>query len=169
MVKGTDLLIESFASLAKEGLRPSLAIIGDGEHRSKIEGLIQSHGLAGHVKMLGALDAAQIGDVLRRSYCLVVPSRYEPFGIVALEGRACGCRIIATDAGGLPEAAGADAFIVPHDSAEAITTALRSVLEQRVSERDSTSSVPSLDGFLLRHEPRNVAVAFLEALRHVSR
>ena len=164
MVKGTDLLIESFASLAKEGLRPSLEIIGDGEHRSKIEGLIQSHGLAAHVRMLGALDAAQIGDVLRRSYCLVVPSRYEPFGIVALEGRTCGCEIIATDAGGLPEAAGADAFIVPHSSAESLTRALRTVLKQRSSIHDSTARFRSVDSSLVMHEPRNVATAFLEAL-----
>jgi len=166
MVKGTDLLIESFASLAKEGLRPSLEIIGDGEHRSKIEGLIQSHGLAGHVRMLGALDAAQIGDVLRRSYCLVVPSRYEPFGIVALEGRACGCEIIATDAGGLPEAAGADAFIVPHSRAESLTPALRNALERKLSAHDSMRRPRVLDRLLSEHKPRNVAAAFLRALGH---
>jgi glycogen(starch) synthase len=163
-VKGVDLFVESLAELARSGQRPTVKIIGDGEDRPKVERLIQAHGLAGQVELLGTLEGGEIADILRKTFCLVVPSRFEPFGIVALEGRACGCRIVATNAGGLPEASGNDALIVQHSSAEALTPALREVLRQREAAGGGMSFAQSKDILLQRHEPRNVAAAYLDIL-----
>jgi glycogen(starch) synthase len=163
-VKGADLFVESLAELAQSGLRPSVKIIGDGEDRPKIERLIQLYDLGAQVELLGVLEGVQIAEILRKTYCMVVPSRYEPFGIVSLEGRACGCKIIATDAGGLPEASGADAIIVPHSNLEALAPALQSILEQKDSAREAARTLGSVDVSLVRHEPRSVAAAFLESL-----
>lgn len=163
-VKGVDVFVESLAELARCGLRPSVAIIGGGEDCSKIEGLIGLHGLGSHVDMRGPLSGEQIADVLRNAYCMVVPSRYEPFGIVALEGRACGCRLVTTDAGGLPEAAGEEALIVRHSSAQALSSTLKKVLEERRLADEKSSNPPADDGCLKRYEPWNVALSYLSVL-----
>ena len=164
MVKGADIFVEALGRLEDQGLRPTVQMIGDGEERSKLEGLILKHRLGSNVKLLGNLDGAQIGDILRRAYCLVVPSRYEPFGIVALEGRACGCKLVVTDAGGLSEAAGTSALVVERCSPEAMARGLAEVLEQRSSSdlKSGASIVPDKD--LERHDPRSVALAYLSAL-----
>ena len=55
---------------------------------------------------------------LNQSEILVVPSLWsEPFGIVALEGLACGCALLASDAGGLPDAVGPEIKILLSDVA----------------------------------------------------
>ncbi len=165
MVKGVDIFVEALRDLAEQGVRPTVQIIGDGEERRGIEGLIMKHKLGGHVKLLGNLDGVQIGDTLRRAYCLVVPSRYEPFGIVALEGRACGCQLVVTETGGLPEAAGHSAVVVQRGNVKALAGGLARVLEQRKEgSKELRSEAPPLDG-LETHRPSNVAKCYLAALQ----
>ena len=53
----------------------------------------------------------------------------EPFGIVALEGIACGCAVVGTALGGLPEAIGPCGLTVPNADTSAMGRALRSLLE----------------------------------------
>jgi glycosyltransferase involved in cell wall biosynthesis len=48
-------------------------------------------------------DPAQVASVYRSVHCVISPSRYEPFGLVAVEALAAGCYVIASDAGGLRE------------------------------------------------------------------
>lgn len=165
MVKAADVFVEALGLLAARGLRPSVEIIGDGEERSRVEELIATHGLGSQVKLLGELDAEQIGQVLRRSYCMVVPSHYEPYGIVALEGRACGCKLVVTATGGLPEAAGPSAVVVERSSAEAMARGLAQVLEERSASDAKFRTENTPDDILERHKPRNVAFDYLSVLQ----
>ena len=59
---------------------------------------------------------------------MVVPSRYEPFGIVALEGIACGCVVVASDADGLPDAVGNCGLIFRSEDITDLVRALRQAL-----------------------------------------
>ena len=61
---------------------------------------------------------------------MVIPSRWrEPFGVVALEGLACGCVVLASDGGGLPDAVGPAGLIfkrgVQDDLRNKLSTLLR--------------------------------------------
>ena len=57
------------------------------------------------IKFLGFLRHEELARMLNRHRIMVIPSLdKEGFGIVALEGLACGCKVIASDAGGLTEA-----------------------------------------------------------------
>lgn len=71
-------------------------------------------------------------DELPRWYsaaaCLVLPSRHEGFGLPPVEAMACGCPVIVSSAGALPEVAGDAALVVPPRDPPALADAMRSVL-----------------------------------------
>ena len=111
--KGAGFLIEAFHRLISErkaqgiqkGLR--LKIIGDGPERAALKKKITELDLEGYVKLRGALSGESLAVELNRHRYMIVPSLWkEPFGVVALEGMACGCIPIVADGGGLPEAIG---------------------------------------------------------------
>ena len=103
--KGADMLLHSFAFLESSEWR--LTIIGDGPERVALEGLAVELGVIHSVDFLGALQGEALAQVLNQHEILVVPSRWrEPFGIVALEGLACGCVVLGSDGGGLSDAVG---------------------------------------------------------------
>jgi glycogen synthase len=105
--KGFDLLLEALALLAADGLAPRLTIVGDGPEGPGLREQAQNLGIAGQVEFLGTRTGEELVEILNRHRLLVVPSRYrEPFGIVALEGIACGCVVVGSQGGGLPEAIG---------------------------------------------------------------
>ncbi|HEV7670173.1 MAG TPA: glycosyltransferase family 4 protein [Thermoanaerobaculia bacterium] len=106
--KGFDVLLEALAILErKEGLKPRLTLIGDGPERPRLAAQAASLGLSERIEMTGALPHQEIALRLAEHRFLVAPSRYqEPFGLVALEGIACGCAVIGSSGGGLPEAIG---------------------------------------------------------------
>ncbi|WP_308492934.1 glycosyltransferase family 4 protein [Microbacterium terrisoli] len=100
-MKGFDLLIEAFA---QSGLTAShrLLIAGDGPERDALTGLADSQGIADEVRLLGRLSAQQIADAMSHAQCVVVPSRSEAFGIVALEAWRSSAALIMTSRGGAP-------------------------------------------------------------------
>ena len=105
--KGVDVLLDALALLAAEGLRPGLAVVGEGPERSRLEERAGRLGIEGQVEFLGTLKGEDLVVALNRHRILVVPSRYnEPFGIVALEGIACGCVAVGSAGGGLKDAIG---------------------------------------------------------------
>jgi len=143
--KGADLLIEALARLRSEGFAPSVAVVGEGPERSALEALAQDRGVENEVRFLGSLSSERLAGVFRGHRAVVVPSRWrEPFGMVALEGIACGCVPVVTDRGGLPEAAGACGLVCPRPEPTALAETLgrflrdpegwRTVLETRSEE-----------------------------------
>jgi len=80
---------------------------------------------AAGVEMLGYRPHQDVQALLARAAIAVVPSRWdEPFGLAALEAMAAGAALICTDAGALPEVAGAAARYVPRDDAAALAQAM---------------------------------------------
>lgn len=108
--KGVDVLLDALALLAAPeagSLRPRLTVVGDGPERPRLEEQAGRLGIAGQVDFLGTRTDTELVEILNRHRVLVVPSRYrEPFGIVALEGIACGCVVVGSAGGGLKDAIG---------------------------------------------------------------
>jgi glycogen(starch) synthase len=105
--KGVDLLLAALWELAERGLRPRLTVMGGGPDLPALRAQAARFGLGEQVEFIGFLQGAQVARRLNEHRILVVPSRYhEPFGIVALEGIACGCVVVGSAGGGLPEAIG---------------------------------------------------------------
>ena len=126
--KGFDLLLDAFARAELPG-STRLLIGGDGPERAELERRIAELGLSDRVRLLGRLDAAEVDAVMRRSLAVVVPSRVEAFGIVALEAWRAGAALVMTSRGGAPEFVrdGIDGLLVDPLDVTALSSVLRRV------------------------------------------
>lgn len=86
------------------------------------------------VEMLGWCDEARIRDELAWADCVVIPSRWEGFGLVALEAMRAGRPVIASHVGGLPEVVddGRTGWLVPVDDPAALRSALLSTTDAQL-------------------------------------
>lgn len=101
--KGADLLIRAFAEARNDAA--GLTLIGSGPEEDSLRRLAAELGV--RVRFTGPLRGEELVEELNQHEILVVPSRWaEPFGNVALEGMACGCVVLGSDGGGLPDAIG---------------------------------------------------------------
>jgi glycogen(starch) synthase len=105
--KGIDLLVTALAKLRARGLRPSLTVAGTGPEEPAIRRMVDELGLQELVTFAGSVSDENLNELLNAHKIMVVPSREaEGFGVVALEGIACGCVVVGSTCGGLPEAIG---------------------------------------------------------------
>ena len=160
--KGVTDLIDALGQLGQVGFRPRLSIVGDGPERPAILTRVEELGLGEQVAFIGTKVGSDLARFVARHRVMAVPSRWaEPFGIVALEGIACGCVIVGTSLGGLPEAIGPCGVTVPNADTSAMARALRSVLEDG-SLRAGYRSGAAVH--LARHSRPNVARRYLSVL-----
>jgi glycogen(starch) synthase len=101
--KGFQLALEALSPILQRlaGVRFLVAGSGTYEHQLKVQA--QSAGLSEHGVFLGWIGDDVLHSLYRIADLCVVPSIYEPFGLVALEAMASGCPCIVADTGGLRE------------------------------------------------------------------
>jgi len=140
--KGCDVALRSLAMLKREGIRPSLTVIGDGAEGPALKKLTAELGLGDQVSFLGAMREGRGREVARHKV-MVIPSVWaEPFGVVALEGLAAGCVPAASANGGLPDAVGPCGLLFPNGDAAALAAVLKQLLgkpelrEKLMAERE---------------------------------
>ncbi len=160
--KGADLLLEALARLTVPGPSrslPRLTIIGDGPERAALAAQTTALGLTNRVRFLGALRPPAIARELVQHRCLVVPSRWEePFGIVALEGLACGCQVVGSTAGGLPEAMGPNGIGFRNGDLSGMIAALERALALPADSPPTDAARAHLE----RHRSRDLARRYLQ-------
>ena len=101
--KGAHTLIEALPRLRRRlpGLRAVIA--GRGGHADELERQVRARRLSRAVDFVGWLPDADLHGLIAAADVLVVPSLYEPFGLVALEGAALGAPLVVARTGGLAE------------------------------------------------------------------
>ena len=122
--KGLDLLVEAFRSIAaRSPLR--LVVAGDGPDRPALERALARGGVADRAELRGRVGADEKYDLLARADAVLVPSRYETFGMVAVEAAAAGAPVVAFDIGPMRELVGpvATGRLVPPFDAGALAEA----------------------------------------------
>lgn len=165
--KGVDLLIEAIAQLQPQGLKPKLTLIGSGPERSALEQQIQALNLTQQVTFAGELTPTEVAQRLCQHKILVVPSRWrEPFGIVALEGIACGCWVVGSNQGGLSAAIGPGGLTFENGNVEQLATRLRQLLTASTPWQPSTQAIAQ---HLNHHQQAIVAQQYLAALQQALR
>lgn len=122
--KGIDLLLEAAAIYEKALPNLHTFIAGDGVLKAQL--LKQSRALAlKKVHFIGHQKPEDLAAVYSRSLCHVVPSRGEPFGLVAVEAMASGAFVIGTQAGGLSEIITPEVgVLVPPEDSRALALAV---------------------------------------------
>jgi glycogen(starch) synthase len=163
--KGVDLLLEALARLRSKGISPHLTIVGAGPDRSHLQKLADRLEISNHVTFAGAHQPREVAIILKRHQILVVPSRYdEPLGIVALEGIACGCLVIASCGGGLSEAVGPCGTTVPNGDVDALADAIEQLL---IVPEEGERRLASVSEHLARFQPESVASRYLEVFQSI--
>lgn len=98
-------------------------LVGEGKARHALEAAIARTGLGGRVRLAGFQQ--DIRAALHECSCVVIPSRDEPFGLVALEAMALGLPVIAARSGALPDVLGNAALYYPVGDQAALAESLR--------------------------------------------
>lgn len=98
--KGYEILIESLKLLKDQTDKFHVQIIGDGENKEKLEGLIHEYGLEKNVSLLGSISNELLQEYYHQADFYVSSSRKETFGVVLLEALSCGLPVVSTISGG---------------------------------------------------------------------
>ena len=123
--KGLDLLIRAFALLRTKDPHATLLVGGEGPDTPALRAIAGPG-----VRFLGPLDRAGVASMLSEARVAVVPSRVEPFGVVALEALAAGRGLVYSVHGGLSEAAGGCGRAADPFDPVALSTAMLAELQE---------------------------------------
>ncbi|MCB0875468.1 MAG: glycosyltransferase family 4 protein [Solirubrobacterales bacterium] len=105
--KGFQIALEAMPELIERVPGTRFLVAGSGTHENELKKQATELGLMEHGTFLGWIGDDVLHLLYRIADVCVVPSIYEPFGLVALEAMASGCPCIVADTGGLRE-------VVPH-------------------------------------------------------
>ena len=145
--KGIETLVRSFALIERNAVDPTnlrLVIVGgstsdksDGQERQRIEQLVNELGIAENVIFAGRIGHDRLPLYYTAADVCVIPSHYEPFGLVAIEAMACGTPVVASNVGGLkftvlPEETG---LLVPPQDEAAFAVAINRILSDELWAR----------------------------------
>ncbi len=106
--KGFQIALEAMPRVIEELGNVRYLVAGSGTHEQQLRAQASELGLDDHGTFLGWIGDDVLHTLYRIADLTVVPSIYEPFGLVALEAMASGCPCLVADTGGLRE-------VVPHD------------------------------------------------------
>lgn len=131
--KGLDTLIQAFALVADDRPDLRLRIAGRGKDAVRVAELAASAGVAHRVELLGAVTEAERQRLFREAAVLVMPSRFEGFGMVAAEAMAAGVPVVAAASGSLPEVVDAPhgGVLVQASDPQALARATGRLLDDR--------------------------------------
>lgn len=156
--KAPDVLLRAARRLARRTKNFGLQIIGS-NHWDKLEMdtyqrhllfLVQELRRDGiEVRLPGHIGRADLPDEIRKAQIHVVPSRWdEPFGLVTLEGMACGLATVASRTGGTPEVLGDAGLLFERDNVEELSDHLYALVsDEELRQEYSTKARERALGF----------------------
>jgi glycosyltransferase involved in cell wall biosynthesis len=129
--KGVRHFLDALPALASRWPELAVPIVGDGEERASLEAHAARLGVAGMTSFLGFRQ--DVTPLMAAMDLVVVPSIWEPFGLVAAEAMAMGKPVVASGVGGLAEvvAHGETGILVPPKDPEALAEAVDRLLSDR--------------------------------------
>jgi glycogen synthase len=101
--KGFQVLVQAIARLRRRVPDVRCVIAGRGSYLAELQTQVDIEGVNDLVTLAGFVPDDELRSMLHRAGCVVIPSLYEPFGIVALEAMASGAPTVVARTGGLAE------------------------------------------------------------------
>lgn len=128
--KGFDLALSALASLRPRFSALRLTVAGEGRARSDLERLAVDAGVGDRVDFVGAVPHDDVAGLLDAATVVLVPSRRESFGLVALEAALAARPVVAARVGGLEEvvAHGEGGLLVEAENGAALAEAVAMLL-----------------------------------------
>lgn len=132
----------------------SVEIIGDGDLCNEVREYIDSNGMDGNVKMLGHIHKPYA--YMAKAKCLLMPSRYEGFGLVAVEALALGVPVVCTPVGGLPGIVNSSCGLLSNDDDELVDEICKLISDDDYRRRKSKNALQradeldNLDDYMMR-------------------
>jgi glycogen synthase len=135
--KGVHTVLDAMRSLRRQHPALRLVIAGRGSQEDALRAQARRLRLGRSVRFAGWLDDDDLSAMAAAADLALVPSLYEPFGLVALEAAAAGTPVVATDRGGLGEVVRGSrlGLTVPGSDPAALADAVTSLLADQVLAR----------------------------------
>jgi glycogen(starch) synthase len=130
--KGFHLALDALAPVIRRLRRVRFVVAGSGTAEAELRRQARRLGLTRHGAFLGWVGDDMLHSLYRVADLCIVPSIYEPFGLVALEAMASGCPCVVADTGGLREVVPGDSRFAPGDG-----EALQEILERVLADDDA--------------------------------
>jgi glycosyltransferase involved in cell wall biosynthesis len=158
--------LDLLRAFAKAGLsNGQLVFVGEGPLRARLEVEAKALGIASHVRVLGFVNQSQLPAVYTASDLLVLPSEFEPFGVVVNEAMCCGCAVAASNRAGAARdlvAPVAPQFVFPCGDIEALAAILKDAAANRARLRSVAQAALA---YIQTQSPERNIAATLDAIR----
>jgi L-malate glycosyltransferase len=164
--KGTDFLPQLAQQLLARGFQAfKLRIIGDGPDRTSVQKLAEQLGVADRLEFLGRCD--NVPELMSGMDILIVPSRLEAFGLVAIEALAVGTRVVAFAVEALTETLGQcpSARLVPPGDVSALAEAVLDVWSKHGKSRANEGRRFVSERFDARRMAHDLEEIYLQIMR----
>ncbi len=129
--KGIDILLSAFAKICSQAdIRLILAGKSTPERQREVQAMFDDLNIANRLKLTGPVTPEQKNDLMGNALFVCIPSRYEGWGIVAIEAGAASKAVIGTNIPGLADAIRPDktGLLVPPENPEALAHAMKRLL-----------------------------------------
>lgn len=130
--KNVEGLVAAFAA---SDLKDDFDLLLTGALSDSVAQTISTHGLKDRVRTLGLVAEADLPVLYRSAYAVVMPSRYEGFGLPLLEAMASGTPVLSSNRTSLPEVGGDAVAYFDPDDLDSFVSGLNSLVDQDICNR----------------------------------
>ena len=164
--KGLGDLLEALAWVPGEA---TLEVLGEGDDAAKLRARAETLGVAHRITWRGTVPRHELPAAFRRAQAVVMPSRNEGLGLVAVEAQLCRTPVIAYRSGGLPDVVSPEwgGTLVPAGDTRALADAMRAALER--TDGGATLGAAGRARMLDRFAPSAVAAGYRDRYRAIAR
>ena len=128
--KGIDVLLDAMTILIRERPHLPLKVAGRGKDAQRIAGMIRERGLEANVQLVANPTPDAVHALMAGALAMVMPSRFEGFGMVAAEAMAAGVPVVAADVDAVPDVVDGDGgVLVPREDPAATARAIATLLD----------------------------------------
>jgi glycosyltransferase involved in cell wall biosynthesis len=148
------------------GSRPLLVVPGySTPYEQELRELAAALGVSDDLRFVGYLSSEEMEGLYRLSSLVVVPSKYEGFGLPVLEAMVRGVPVVTSDRSSLPEVAGGAALLVSPDDPREIADAISQILDDpAVADRLRSAGLQRAADFSWEKTAELTAVSYERAL-----